>query len=198
MQENRLSKAVNEVMFGKMTRLKDTFRYSAQPVIARESVAEHSFWTAMIAVCIAMEIEPSSAADVALKGLVHDIEECMTGDLVRDMKYANEEFRTSIKKIEVQFVTNLLEPMGEVGDRLFGIWSIAKKNRTGEIVACADALSVISYCTQEYELGNTNLFDIREACSELLVEKFGTHQDLWPIAESALSESYRRWHDARP
>jgi 5'-deoxynucleotidase YfbR-like HD superfamily hydrolase len=153
----------------------------------------------MIGVCIAIEIEPNSADQVALKGIVHDIEECMTGDLVRDMKYANNDFREAIKQIEVEFVSNLLEPMGRVGGTLLAIWDTAKSHRTGQIVACADALSVISYCTQEHTLGNTNLFEIREACAELLTDKFSNDTDLWPIAEAALTESYLRWpNHARP
>ena len=192
-----MSTSVNAVMFGTMTRLKDTFRYSAQPVIARESVAEHSFWTAMIGVCIALEIEPGSADIVALKGIVHDIEECMTGDLVRDMKYSSAAFREQIKEIEQNFIRRLLLPMEKAGEALYKLWETAKVGRTGQIVACADALSVIAYCTQEYELGNKNLYEIREGCTELLIEKFGTDLELYPIVESALAESFGRWPDAR-
>jgi 5'-deoxynucleotidase YfbR-like HD superfamily hydrolase len=184
-------------MFGRMTRLKDTFRYSAQPVLKQESVAEHSFWTAMIGVCIALEIEPNSADVVALKAIVHDIEECMTGDLVRDMKYSSAGFRSQIKKIESEFLNRLLLPMEEIGDTLYKIWENAKVGRTGQIVACSDALSVIAYCTQEYDLGNSNLYDIREGCTELLISKFGKDAELYPIVESALSESFRRWPNAR-
>jgi 5'-deoxynucleotidase YfbR-like HD superfamily hydrolase len=192
-----VSEAVKEVMFGNMTRLKDTFRYSAQPVLKQESVAEHSFWTAMIGVCIALEIEPNSADLVALKSIVHDMEECMTGDLVRDMKYSSPHFREEIKKIETEFLRRLVSPMGDVGQTLFHVWETAKVGRTGQIVACADALSVIAYCTQEFELGNSNLYNIREGCTQLLIEKFGTDTELYPIVELALQESFGRWPDAR-
>jgi len=192
-----MSKAVNEVMFGKMTRLKDTFRYSAQSVIVRESVAEHSFWVAMIGATIAWEVEPNSAADVALKGIFHDIEECMTGDLVRDMKYATEEFRDVVKQLERQFLSGLESGLGLVGHHMFSTWETAKQWRTGEIVALADALSVMAYCVQERELGNTKLYEIHDNVVQLIHDKFNKDMELWPIAKEAIDESYVRITDAR-
>jgi len=195
-----MSQAVNEVMYGKIGRLKDTYRYSAQPVIARENVAEHSFWTAMIAITIAYEIERSVVPQVALKALLHDIEECMTGDLVREMKYATDEFRDAVKKVERMFISSLLEDLGEPGAEMFIVWDSAKNNTlTGQIVGLADLLSVVSFCTKEHELGNTNLEEIRKNCSELVVQKYGIGP-LSDIAIASINESYKRWPipNARP
>ena len=74
--------AVREVMLGKPSRLRHTFRYSALPVVFRENVAEHSFWTALIGITIAVELGCSheEVGEVATKALLHDIEESMTGD----------------------------------------------------------------------------------------------------------------------
>jgi 5'-deoxynucleotidase YfbR-like HD superfamily hydrolase len=189
-----MSKPVNEVIFGNLGRLRDTYRYSAQPVLVRENVAEHSFWTAMIGMVIAYEVEPSIVEIVVLKGLVHDIEECMTGDLVRDMKYATEDFREKVKEIERTFLLNLLVDMGEPGQQIFKEWEQAKNDHlAGRIVSLADALSVISYCTREYEMGNTKLLDIRNACANLIVEKFYDDLNLGDVAESAVEESLGRW-----
>lgn len=191
-----MSEPLHEVMFGKIGRLKDTYRYSAQPVISRENVAEHSFWTAMIGVTICLQLDPMDTdmpARVALKALLHDIEECMTGDLVRDMKYASDELRDAIKKVEQDFLRNLLDPLDDVGKSMYEIWENSKdQTYSGQIVALADALSVISYCTKEWELGNSNLMEIRDACTRLIVNKFYA-SSLGEIAKSAIEESYRRW-----
>lgn len=190
-----MSQALNEVMFGKLSRLKDTWRYSAQPVIARENVAEHSFWTAIISAVIAMEIAPNLAKEVTFRALFHDIEECMTGDLVRDMKYASPEIRAAILKVETKFVDNLISNMGRVGVQIRDVWSNAKDDTlAGRIVSIADALSVISYCTKEQELGNTNLREIRIACLRLIDnKKLGPVGDpLSEIVWEALNESARR------
>ncbi len=189
-----MSTAVNEVMFGKIGRLKDTFRYSAQPAISRENVAEHSFWTAMIGVTIAYEVNGNVAPTVALKAIVHDIEECMTGDLVRDMKYANPDLRGAIAHVERQFIKTLLEPMEATGKRIFREWEGAKDNTlAGQIVKLSDALSVIQYCTKEMELGNTNLVEIKDACSSL-IDGMELTSGLRNIGYHALDETNERWN----
>jgi 5'-deoxynucleotidase YfbR-like HD superfamily hydrolase len=193
-----VSDAVNEIMFGKLSRLTDTFRYSAQSVIIRENVAEHSFWTAMIGIGIALEaqLEPF-VPHVALKAVVHDIEECMTGDLVRDMKYASPDVRDAIKEIERRFLSQWAHQLGEPGAYLKNQWRDAKdKSKAGQIVACADALSVIAYCTREMSLGNQNLHEIRNSCVKLIHDKFGDDPQLVDIADDAIQESYRRWPSA--
>ncbi len=189
-----MSTAVNEVMFGKIGRLKHTFRYSAQPVISRENVAEHSFWTAMIGITIAYEILDIIAPKVALKAIVHDIEECMTGDLVRDMKYANPDTREAIAKVEKEFIGRLLAPMGNPGGRILQEWTDSKDNTlAGQIVKLSDTLSVVQYCTKEMELGNTNLTEIKDACTSLIMQMNITGE-LGEIAWHALEETKDRWN----
>lgn len=186
--------SVSEVMYGKIGRLRDTYRYSAQPSIFRENVAEHSFWTAMIGITIAFEVNDKLADKVALKAVVHDLEECMTGDLVRDMKYANSDFRESVLQIEREFLGELLAPMGMTGKKIFTRWEGAKDNSlAGQIVGLADALSVISYTTREKRLGNTGLKPIRDACADLIHAKFVGSELLWPIANDAMRQTFREW-----
>lgn len=192
--------AITEVMYGKITRLSHVFRYSAQPVISRENVAEHSFWTAMIGITISYEIgKPEIAGAVALQSVMHDIEECMTGDLVRDMKYANPDFRRQIREVEEKFIDNLLVDMGTTGKLLKSVWARAKDNTwAGRIVQISDALSVISFCTREYEMGNLSLRDIRNSCINLIrrkVEEFGDFRGvdkLVSVIDESILESHRR------
>ena len=61
-------------MTGVVQRLRYAYRYSAQPVVFRENVAEHSFWTALIGSTMAIDVygDVRLAENVALRGLLHD------------------------------------------------------------------------------------------------------------------------------
>ena len=180
--------AVNEVMRGKLGRLTYTYRYSAQPVIHRENVAEHSYWTAMIGVAICMDLGINDLAPkVAIKALLHDVEESMTGDLVREIKYFDKEIRTVIGRVEKEFAKRLFAPMGVAGENLQRIWENSKDDTpAGRIVALADLLCVIAYCDREMKLGNTGLEHIRKECSILIEKKFIDEGELWPLAKEAI------------
>ena len=175
--------ATSEVMRGKLGRLTHTYRYSAQPVIHRENVAEHSFWTALIGVAICMDLEIKFLApQVAIKALLHDVEESMTGDLVREIKYFDEEIRNVIGRVEKEFVKRLFDPMGAAGENLQQIWENSKDDTfAGHIVALADLLCVIAYCDREMKLGNTGLEHIRKDCTILIEEKFSDSDKLWTL-----------------
>ena len=182
--------AVREIMAGQLVRLKHTYRYSSVPVLVRENVAEHSFWTAIIAVTIAIERQMTRAeiGKVALKSLVHDIEESMTGDLIRDMKYFDEETREAIGAVEREFASRIFDKLGVIGNWFEGWWEQAKDNSpTGRVVALADLLCVIMYVEHEWSLGNQNdqLSEIHNDCTALIEKKFlGT--DLEAIAMEAI------------
>ena len=182
--------ATKEVMTGKLTRLRHTIRFSAIPTLYKENVAEHGYWTAIIAMAIVADIDIPQAegtyrlmGDVAMKALWHDIEESMTGDVVRDLKYATPEIREAMKHVEEQFVEVIFKPMGVAGLWLKPFWTHAKDDtRSGHIVALADLLCVISYCNHDIQLGNNSedLFRIRKQCLALIQEKTkGTELELF-------------------
>lgn len=185
---------IQEVLYGKLRRASHVWRFSAQPMIQRENVAEHSFWTAIIAVTIAYEIEskvdqPNLAAEVALRSILHDIEETMTGDLVRSMKYFNVATRQAIAKVEDEFAAVLFNGLGETGGKMMHIWTTAKDvSLAGQVVALADLLCVLASCAQEFSFGNTHgaVVDISSDCKALIVKKFRDNETLWPIAEEAM------------
>lgn len=184
--------AVKEVMGGKPSRLRHTYRYSAIPVVFRENVAEHSFWTALIGITIATEIAPGDAdliGEVAVKAMLHDIEESMTGDLIRDMKYHNDEVRESIRKVEDEFARSIFNAIGGAsGVQLEAYWRMSKDDSlSGQIVALADLLCVIAYCDHEQQLGNQTeeMRGIRRDCTKLIMHKFNGSQ-LGEIATEAM------------
>lgn len=192
--------ATKEVMTGKLTRLRHTIRFSAIPVLYKENVAEHGYWTAVIAMAIVADLHSQSdtkihrqlMGEVAMKSLWHDVEESMTGDVVRDLKYATPEIREAIRKVEERFADVIFNPMGDAGIDLRSFWHFAKDDTTsGHIVALADLLCVISYCDHDMQLGNQTeeLERIKLQCLILISEKTkGTELELF--SKSLLRELY--------
>ena len=182
---------IQEILYGELRRASHVWRYSAQPMIQRENVAEHSFWTALISVTIAYEIgHEYLAGEVALRSILHDIEETMTGDLVRSMKYFDQDTRDAIAKVEKVFALMLFDKLGGSGTIMSQIWEGAKDDSlAGQIVALADLLCVLAYCAQEIDFGNSHksVSDIVRDCSVLIKEKFENNELLWPIAKEAMT-----------
>ncbi len=183
---------IQEVLYGDLRRMSDVFRYSAQPVLQRENVAEHSFWTSLIAVTIVAEIggDYKMMGDVAVRSIFHDIEETGTGDLVRDMKYFDQETRDAIGRVEEVFADRLFSNFGPNEFILKHVWKTAKDDSVeGKIVALADLLCVLAYCERERVFGNCHpaMMRIRKDCRTLVRDKFSDNTVLWPIAEEALN-----------
>lgn len=168
---------IREIMAGELSRLKHTYRYSSVPVLVRENVAEHSFWTAIIGIAIAVEMQMSrqEIGKVALKALLHDVEESMTGDLIREMKYFNEETRDAIALVEREFARRIFAKLGALGPWFESWWLQSKDpSPTGRVVALADLLCVIMYVDHERSLGNQSdqLDQIQSDCVALIERKF--------------------------
>jgi 5'-deoxynucleotidase YfbR-like HD superfamily hydrolase len=192
-----MSSPIREVLYGDLRRVSHVYRYSAQPVLNRENVAEHSWWTAMIAVVIAAEYvnaydHEASLHDlmgeVALRAILHDIEEVGTGDLVREAKYFSEDVRESFRAVEEAFAHRLFDKFGAPINRMFyHLWKTAKDTTTeGQIVALADLLCVIAYCKHEARMGNLTLAHIEAECRRLINEKFPQGHTLHEIAREAI------------
>lgn len=188
--------AIREVLYGEFRRVSHVYRYSALPVLNRENVAEHSWWTAVIAMTIATEIGHAELiGDVAARGILHDIEEIGTGDLVREAKYFDEKMREDFRRVERAFANRLFGKLGTyVGNQFQPIWSQAKgDDLAGQIVSLADLFCVIAYVRWERSMGNTRLERVERDCLNLIDEKFGDNGLLLPvIAEATYAEGSRR------
>ncbi len=186
--------AIREVLYGEFRRVSHVYRYSALPVLNRENVAEHSWWTAMIAVTIAVEIDRADlTGEVCLRGMVHDIEEIGTGDLVREAKYFDQEMRDNFRRVEEAFALGLFSKLGHTGEFLRSVWRNAKDDDLpGQIVSLADLFCVIAYVRWERSMGNTMLGRVERDCLNLIDQKFGDNKLLLPvIAEDVYVEGSR-------
>ncbi|KKM70388.1 hypothetical protein LCGC14_1441230 [marine sediment metagenome] len=179
--------AIREVLYGEFRRVSYVYRYSALPVLNRENVAEHSWWTAIIGMTIACEIGRQELMnEVAARGLLHDIEEIGTGDLVREAKYFDQKMRDDFRRVEEAFASRLFGKLGTTGSQLWLTWTQAKDDSlAGQIVALADLLCVIAYVRHERSIGNTRLDRVERECLSLIDEKFGDNKLLLPIVAEA-------------
>lgn len=166
---------LREVLLGRPTRLRYIVRFSICPRTHDESVAEHSFYTAFIALMIARSLgyrvegsngRDSHMIDVGLllsRALMHDMDESYSGDFIRMFKHSNPQLKEQIDQACIGFMTKLAMEIsrdpGEGGD-LLQMWEDAKADDyEGMIVGVADFMSVVSYVVQEIKAGNHNMFE---------------------------------------
>src|SRR5258706_14746841 len=80
---------MKDLLLGATMRAAHVHRYSAIPVNHRESIAEHSFFVAIYADRIAVDLSLKGIESIIKAALWHDIEETHTGDFIRSFKYGD-------------------------------------------------------------------------------------------------------------
>lgn len=135
-------------------------RFSNQMRIRDESVAEHSYHTAMYAMILA-DLETSYGNKVDVERLlrsclVHDLEESMTGDILHGFKYSDPELLKNMKKMGAQFYEKIVGILPEeISEKYSKLWKEAKSDDIeGKILEAADKLEALMYSIEEYSLGN--------------------------------------------
>jgi len=163
------------LLLGSTQRLRYVWRWSGTPVLARESVAEHSYYTALFSLFIMETIEPEQLAEidrhrVLQDALIHDMEEAITGDIPRPFKHGNarsSQFfsragRDAMKSVSAELYDDFVEA-GWLTRR----WQHCKNDSDeGRIVRFADFCSVLSYIWQEAERNGPVLRDERLGLQE--------------------------------
>ena len=148
---------------GIWARMAHVKRYSSVPVQHSESVAEHTFYVCMFTylICLRVKNETTGRGNVGVnmevalrRAVVHDLDECVTGDIIRTFKHCDPEANKLLKKLTTK---NFKEAMEHVplGTTILGDWSDAKKyDLEGRIVELADLWSVAEYAQREILQGN--------------------------------------------
>ena len=136
-------------------RLTAVWRYSSIPVAVQENVAEHSFWVALYAVMIARKLgaDRDVQGQVALEGLIHDLPECVTGDVVRPFKYSSQEFKQAVDLAEGDMVDTLPDAIRE----MLADSDEVRSEYVKAIVKAADFLSLFQYMRREAARGNLEI-----------------------------------------
>lgn len=166
------------LLTSKVRRLSHIRRYSSIQVIRPENVAEHSFYCSLIAFAIATDARLNNVRSVnpertAVRAMCHDLEESMTGDILRSFKYSSEELRACIEEAGRNRMRALSKDFGLAEGNVAWAWRHAKDGDEGEIVALADLLCVVAYVREERLAGNQHLNDVATEVHGYIGERFG-------------------------
>jgi len=143
-------------------KLDKVIRFSAQMRIKDESVSEHSFHVALYSMILA-DLEEKIFKNKVDKekllktALLHDLEECLTGDIIYDFKHTNKSLTREIKRMSQKFFENLMKNLPEkIAKEYTLFWGTSKdKNKIeGKIIEAADKLEGLIYTLNEFSLGN--------------------------------------------
>lgn len=148
-------------------RLAQIKRYHSTPMHQNETVAEHTFYVAIIAraLCGLLEEkgEKINKLEVIEKALVHDMEEMFSGDIAQPFKHADPELKNLIHKLNEKSVDKAFEGLPiELAKHFRFLWDDYNKESKIEdkIVKIADRLSLVAYCLEQIKLGNGFMLDI--------------------------------------
>ena len=156
---------------GRWHRLLDVNRFGNRPSVSRISVASHSWMTTMLAMflfdaigpeCFNSEEERVRESDNLLrKCILHDIEECVLGDIPLEAITFEE-----VKGIKKRIGSDIVEDL--IGKRYVDHWQNAKESYTGYIMSFADMLSALIEALRESKLGNKTYADVLTQAPEFL------------------------------
>ena len=203
---------LKELLTGAPDRLRYVQRFSTVRVLHRESVAEHSYYVALIALAINRRprVGPQSSyavdeGELLRRALVHDIEEALTGDAPRPFKHGNGEtfakqchYAGQASAREVLYSVDRGQQREHPGapNELLDSWLHAKDRITtvGCIIELADFLAVLGYLLQEKRCGNVGVYDHCKSMvayrSRFQVDVFNGFRDVLQSADTLLKELY--------
>ncbi len=156
---------IREMLLGHTQRLRYVVRFGTCYRVHNESVAEHSFYTALYAQLMSQQLEKNhrdfNTELVIKRALLHDAEEARSGDFPRPYKYSSPELTLALKKSSsVAFVQCFLPMLRLDSDlqALLDLWQLGKDNTLeGMTVEFSDYLSVLSYIWSEINGSNKTM-----------------------------------------
>ena len=161
----------------KYRRLRFTRRFNNLPTITTEDVAQHSFFTTILARTMAEEYNEAvqrhnlqvhpydvdnawdkvNVDQVTVQALYHDIEESFTSDIPWNVKHHNEEVNTAIKHATWDKLKAIYKGCSPIVEKQMSTNISAKLGLEGKFVAVADMMECAWECHQEEHLGNKYL-----------------------------------------
>lgn len=147
-------------------KLKRMIRYNNTPRVIDESVAEHSYFVALIVYRLYEDYDFD--LHIALQmALFHDLPEIFLSDVPNNTKAMFPKLKEIMESYEFDAI-NMLDPSmtGFIRDYA------EQKTLESMIVRAADMLSIIQYTSQEAELGNAYMGRIRDDVKPLVKKIF--------------------------
>jgi 5'-deoxynucleotidase YfbR-like HD superfamily hydrolase len=163
---------LREMLLGETDRMRYVVRFGNCRKIHFESVAEHSYFVAFYSMLIAEHLRTLGASvnieELLKRCLLHDLEECRSGDFPRNFKHSNSEIKKFLDQAGEKAFEQVVLPMvcgdPEALEHLKDAW-IDSKDATleGRILEFADFLGCLAYLWFEFKAGNrTVLSHVRD------------------------------------
>lgn len=111
-----------------------------------------------------------NAEQIAMRGVMHDTTEIITGDLPTPIKYYAPEIRDAYKKVENIAANQLLSEIPKEMQKYYEDILIEDDNIQWKYVKAADKLSAYIKCIQERNTGNTDFSKAEETIKMALEE----------------------------
>ena len=145
-------------------RLDYVIRYSSIPSVYQESVSQHSYWVVLNSILIHKEIcansvnSPSIELSILKKALIHDIGECVSGDLVRTFKYSNSDFKEAVDRAEQDMIDKYLPSSIKSLIQESMVGTTEDQKYVNSIVKAGDFISLFHYMNREHNRGNREIY----------------------------------------
>lgn len=152
-------KTVLDACSGDVRRLSYVDRYTTIPVTFKENVAEHSYWVTLYSLIIhhAMEQPEYLTGPILSYALVHDLSECMSGDLVRTFKYLTPELKLAVSNAEEIIESGIPESIRNEFSSIKNIGDPSDRAYAKSVVKTADFVSLHQYMIREISRGNEEI-----------------------------------------
>ncbi len=178
------------VIDSKARNLRNIKRFNLKMMLYPENDAEHLFYSAFYAYQIARDLQKRGysidAEHAAVKAMSHDLEEAASGDLQRDFKHYDPEFRRIVnERAQDYFFKSLNEYTTDEG--LFELWKNAKNPETleGRVVGFSDELEALVNLVEEAKLGNTTVHDKIQKQYFSMERRYGNDKVFGPYVQDA-------------
>lgn len=138
--------------FKNLKRMSCTNRFSSIPVVSTENIAEHSYYVSVFSLMIHQKVCPDKKeliGPLAHYAITHDMDECVTGDVVRVFKYISKEFKESVDKAsEETFERYAEDSLKDFMNIEFGL-DEEEKRYINLVVKAADFWSLMMFMRRE-------------------------------------------------
>lgn len=138
------------------------YRYSGTKQVEQESLSSHIVEVQMLGSILLNDMntkynEGLDYGEFVKKALHHDLEESITGDVARPLKYHNDNVHKELENVATEVSQELYDKYFPKSD-YFKYWADAKHGKEGVLVKVVDMLVVAIKAFREVELLNNNYF----------------------------------------
>lgn len=172
---------------GDVRRLDYVTRYSSIPATEHENTSAHSFWVTLYAGMIQQSVAPGdyrTMSAVLLGACLHDVQDCVSGDVVRPFKYSSDFFKEQVQAAERKMVERL-------HPELRGMVQLAEMMAMGSgseyvesVIKAADFMSLFHYMRREAMRGNLEVWPFFQRMMADLQTQANVMNNKWIRPES--------------